>query len=91
MIYGNATFMGIPWETIIKIYRNELENTHFSSLKEYAMHFLNFLEKKKHLFPSSEQDEYVKRAVYTYFHDIKQNIEEIVQKSSKLKSSHLMK
>jgi hypothetical protein len=87
MIYGNATFMGIPWETIIKIYRNELEDEHFSSLNEYAVHFLNFLEKKKHLFPSSEQDEYVKGAVYTYFHSIKEDIEEIVQKKLESKDS----
>jgi len=25
MIYGNAIFMEVPWETIIKIYRNNLK------------------------------------------------------------------
>jgi len=80
MIYGNATFMGIPWETIVKIYRNELEKKHFSSLKGYAIHFLQFLEKKKRLFPSSEQDDYVKRTVHTYYYQIKQDIQETVQK-----------
>jgi len=80
MIYGSATFMGIPWETIVKIYRNELKKTHFSSLKGYAVHFLQFLEKKKRLFPSSEQDEHVKRTVHAYFNQIKQDILETVQK-----------
>ncbi|MCM3291867.1 hypothetical protein M3661_17240 [Paenibacillus sp. MER 180] len=27
MIYNTSTFMGIPWETIIKSYRKQLDNT----------------------------------------------------------------
>jgi hypothetical protein len=34
MIYGNAEMMGIPWETIIKIYRARLGKGHFGQLKE---------------------------------------------------------
>ena len=33
MIYGNSTFMGVPWETIVKIYRNQLGKRIFPTLK----------------------------------------------------------
>lgn len=43
MIYGNAEFMGIPWETIIKSYRRTLDNSYFDSLTKYAENFFEFL------------------------------------------------
>ena len=42
MIYGSASLMGIPWETIIKIYRNKLGQMTFKTVAEYAKNFLNF-------------------------------------------------
>ena len=33
MVYGNASLMGIPWETIIKVYRRNLGDRKFDSLK----------------------------------------------------------
>ena len=27
MVYGNASFMAVPWETVIKTYRAQLEGT----------------------------------------------------------------
>jgi hypothetical protein len=32
MVFGNAEFMGVPWETVIKIYRAKLGKTKFLSL-----------------------------------------------------------
>lgn len=43
MIYGNANFMGVPWETIIKVYREHLGKTSFNTLKEYHEHFFDFI------------------------------------------------
>jgi hypothetical protein len=44
MIYGNAHFMGIPWETIIKEYRRtELKDTKFNKLSDYSDNFTEFL------------------------------------------------
>ena len=39
MIYGNADFMGIPWETIIKIYRSRLGQDTFKTVSGYAGEF----------------------------------------------------
>jgi hypothetical protein len=46
MLYGSADFMGIPWESIIKIYRSELGTHKFDTLKEYADNFIDFLNRK---------------------------------------------
>jgi hypothetical protein len=80
MVYGTANFMGIPWETIIKIYREELRNKKFETLKEYSDNFINFLTKKNELFPKFEQEKHFKEYVFSYFVFIKNNIEDEVKK-----------
>lgn len=40
MIYNDASILGVPWETIIKMYREELADRHFPKLCDYAQHFL---------------------------------------------------
>jgi hypothetical protein len=43
MIYGNAEFMRYPWETIIKLYREQSGSTSRRSIKEYCDDFLDYL------------------------------------------------
>lgn len=44
MVYGNAFFMGVPWETIVKVYRStSLPSSGFDTLEEYANDFISFL------------------------------------------------
>lgn len=43
MIYNAASFMGTPWETIIKVYRHQLGNRCFPSLRDYEVDFIAFL------------------------------------------------
>jgi len=59
MVYGNAIFMGIPWETIIKVYRKKLGKKHFSTLEEYANNFIEFLDNGNSMFHDSVQDNYL--------------------------------
>lgn len=54
MIYGNAEFIGFPWETIVKEYRRKRPRVSFPTVFEWADDFLNFLLK---FFPFSEADE----------------------------------
>lgn len=58
MIYGSASFMSIPWETIIKTYRKNLGKRKFATLKQYGRHFIAFLRKPHTMFPASEQELY---------------------------------
>ncbi len=44
MIYGDADYMGTPWETIIKYYRSRsLKSRSFPTLQDYASDFIEFL------------------------------------------------
>lgn len=74
MIYQNATFMGVNWETIIKIYRNKLGQTVYKTLEEYALDFIEFIENDDTLFPEAIQDEFLKGNVYGYSNLIKEQI-----------------
>lgn len=51
MIYGGAEFCGIPWETIIKWYREDRHSKHFPSLPNYFDDFCSFIEENEVLFP----------------------------------------
>ena len=46
MTYSNATFMGVPWDIIIKEYRRKLKDKSFNTVKEYAEDFIKFIHKR---------------------------------------------
>jgi hypothetical protein len=47
MIYNSASFMATPWEIIIKVYRKQLEERSFPTLKDYGLDFIEFLRSKQ--------------------------------------------
>jgi len=79
MVYGSASFMGIPWENIIKIHRNKLGKQKFDTLKKYADDFIAFLDNGNPLFPEDQQKKYLYGNTFSYFNLIKKNIEEKVE------------
>lgn len=74
MIYGNANFMSVPWDTIIKIYRNNLGEKKFNTLKEYADSFIDFLDNENSLFPESVQVDYLKNSIMSYLSFMKETM-----------------
>jgi len=74
MVYGSASFMSIPWESIIKIYRNKSAKQKFDTLKEYADKFIAFLDNGNPLFPDDQQKNYLLRNTFSYFTFIKEDI-----------------
>ena len=53
MIYGNSSFMGVPWETIVKEYRKHLGKKKYKTLHYQVDHFLNFLDKNPYFVPEA--------------------------------------
>ena len=43
-IYSSADFLGIPLETIIKLYRQNLREKHFDKIEDYKQNFLTYLK-----------------------------------------------
>lgn len=46
MLYNSATFMGTPWEIIIKMYRDKLKEKTFGTVREYQDDFIKYLKKQ---------------------------------------------
>jgi hypothetical protein len=56
MVYNNASLLGIPWETILKMFREELAETEFDTLEEYGQRLITYLDNNNYLFPKDAQD-----------------------------------
>lgn len=75
MIFGNSTFIGVPWETIVKIYRKDVDQKSFPTLQGYAKDFVSWLDRPNSIiFPEEYQRRYVQETVFTYFNDVIQNV-----------------
>lgn len=74
MIYGNAHFMGVPWEILIKVFRKALGDKHFDTLKEYGDEFIRFLQSELAMFPETEQEKYAGGSIYGYFMELRNEI-----------------
>ncbi|NRR21353.1 hypothetical protein [Brevibacillus sp. MS2.2] len=81
MVYGNAEFMEIPWETLIKVYRSKLKDKQFDTLFEYSTSFIEFLETNcLAYFSEEQQDLYVIRVIDEIFNDISLSIKKEIEK-----------
>ena len=56
MVYNNAEFMGIPWETLIKMYRRELDGKSRPTIKAYVNDFLKFIAASRFVTPAQETE-----------------------------------
>lgn len=57
MVFDNARFQGVPWETIVKQYRRTLKDEAFDTLDGHAQHFLDYFNSPTALFPPGTQEE----------------------------------
>jgi hypothetical protein len=94
MVFGKASFMDIPWETIIKIYRRKLGNRKFDTLKKYAENFIAFLNNGNPLFPEIQQRRYLYGSVIGYFNnqikkDIDKKVKAIIHDEGKITNSRV--
>ena len=55
MVWGSASLLGVPWETIIKRYRAVAGSRRHGTVKEHAKAFLAFLEGDRTTFPHVRQ------------------------------------
>jgi len=89
MIYGNAALMEVPWETIIKMYRRNLGEKNFATLKEFAEDFVLFLDEGSLMFPEKQQEDFLFRNALSYFEeiiktDIKKQIETQIEHNGRI-------
>jgi len=64
MIYSSATFMHTPWETIIKMYRSNLKENSFNTLREYVDDFALYLHGQEFFKDESIQKDYLASSLF---------------------------
>ena len=67
MVYNNSSLLGVPMETIIKLFRRRLGKKAFGTLEEYGKALVEFLDSNETLFPKHAQDRYFLQAVETEY------------------------
>ncbi len=87
MVYNSAHFMGVPWEVIVKLYRDKLGEKRFNTLEDYFSDFILFLEKGNPLFPLEVQKDFLRNYVSGYFTIIVKDIVKEVQSTINNKGS----
>lgn len=77
MVYGNANMLGIPWETIVKMYRDNLGAREFETLSDYSADFFSFLDRFD--LPAGSQEDYVVQGAVVLFDDLRETLDKWVE------------
>ena len=75
MVYHNSSLLGVPLETIIKLFRRDLGRGAFDTLSEYGDALVDFLDQNASLFPEAVQDRYFLAALEAEYRHIGQRLE----------------
>lgn len=51
MIFDSADILGVPWEVVVKAFRDDLGNKSFNAVGQYSEEFFEFIKKSQLLFP----------------------------------------
>ena len=95
MIYGNGNLLGIPWELIIKEYRNQIKDKSFNKLFEYGKDFIKFL----HNLPwdtTGDQKKYFLQMVKAYINEkilkeLEKEVKKITDEKNKISEKEIIK
>lgn len=86
MIYGDSELCGVPWETIIKLYRKEIGNSERPHLENYVDEFIDFIEKKiSHYLQDNLEDNLLEYAE-NYLHKLADKTDTEVEQTLKTQS-----
>ncbi len=75
MVYNNAQLLGVPLETVIKLFRRDLGRRGFGTLHEYGDELISFLDGHPTLFPDAVQTRYFLEALRVEFQRIGEQID----------------
>jgi hypothetical protein len=56
MLFGSATLNGVPWEIIIKAFRDHIGRQSHPKLEGYSKAFFDFVKSAHHIFPANDID-----------------------------------
>ncbi len=83
MVFGNANFLDVPWETLIKAYRKERGQLGRPSVQDYADDFIAFLRRRRSFFPLPAQREHAIQLVDAVFRHAANRIYSALKKKTR--------
>jgi hypothetical protein len=78
MVYSNSSLLGVPWETILKMFRQHLQKKSFPTLEKYGEELIRWLDNNTTLFPQQAQDHAYLELVETIFGRVEAEIAEAI-------------
>lgn len=84
MINGNATFLGIPWETIIKSYRRSRKGKAFPKLVDYRDDFFRYVRSNRALFPVALQRNHAELLSNSFLLHLRESIKETLDRRAEI-------
>ena len=76
MIYQDSSLLGVPWETIIKLFRQRFGQEKCCKLTDYGNALMEFLDGNSSLFPQEVQDRYYLQTLEFEFRKIERKARE---------------
>lgn len=74
MVNNSPSLVGVPWESILKAFRNYLDTKSFDRLEGYAQALIEFLNNSIEMFPQGTQDEVYLDVLGAYFQELRDEI-----------------
>lgn len=74
MVYNSASFMGVPWEVIVKTSREHLGQRVFPRLEDYTEHLLHFIESNEAITPRDQEERYTKNLIQHLFEMLRRHV-----------------
>lgn len=72
MIYRSSSFLGTPWDVIVKLYRDRLGDNDFNSVSDYISDFIQFLT-DNHFFSSDTlQKKHLRFQLFKFYQDVEE-------------------
>ena len=88
MVYGNAEFMGVPWATLINMYRSSATKVQERTTRGYARDFLKFIKDPKICNSDAEVNNAIQMAI-SALHSVRADVNQISLNSARKKGAQL--
>ena len=82
MTNDSAGFLGMPWEAIVKVYRQERQGVAFERLVDYRDDFLKFVAEHSSMFPKSTQTYYIEALARLHLKSLLEQVESAIDKAA---------
>jgi len=90
MVYGSASFNGVPWETCVKGFRRDLARKSFPDLQSYALSLVEYLRTAKLLSSLEAERNLIGYTAISYLSHVRSLLEKALSESLRSKRKRLV-